>query len=366
MGNLNCYIEYNYKGLIKKLSYILLLCLPLSVSGQDIHFSQTTRSFFQINPAFTGAFSGNIRAELNWKDQWQSVNKSFRTYASSAQVSFGKGNPRMPVFFALGLQAFKDVAGDVEIGNTTGGLTFATFIPIDRNSRISLGIQGNYGVTGLDPSKMQWGSQYNGLNFDPALTNGSGIEFQGFSYADVSAGVGYWYSARDKNVIASAPQDAKVGVSVYHINRPAYTYAADKSNKLRMRFVIHGSAIFSTATENLYWYPNLNVMVQGKQHEVLLGSLWKYRLQAASKTTGFTNELAVSGGVDLRVTNVLDAIIPQVYFDVHYFSVGLSYDINISRLNQASNYRGGFELSIRFTNPDSYIHRNPFRRGISI
>jgi type IX secretion system PorP/SprF family membrane protein len=336
------------------------------VSGQDIHFSQTTRSFFQINPAFTGAFSGNIRAEINWKDQWQSINNSFRTFGTSAQFSFGKGNPRMPVSFALGFQAFKDVAGDVEIGNTQAGLTFTTFVPVNRNSRISMGLQGNYGSTGLDPTKMQWGSQYNGLNFDPALTNGSGIEFQGFSYFDLSAGVGYWYTKNDRNVIANAPQDAKVGIAVYHLNRPNFTNALDKSNKLNMRVVVHGSAIFSTNTENLYWYPNLTVMVQGKQHEVLLGGLAKYRIKSASKVTGFNAEWSISGGLDLRITNVLDAIVPQIYLGIHHFSIGLSYDVNMSRLNQASSYRGGFELSIRFTNPDAYIHRNPFRRGISI
>lgn len=336
------------------------------MSGQDIHFSQTTRAFFQINPAFTGAFSGNIRAELNWKDQWQSINNTFRTYGTSFQFSFGKGNPKMPVFFALGAQAFKDASGDVDIGNTQGGLTFSTFVPLNRNIRLSVGVQGNYGVTGLDPSKMQWGSQYNGLNFDPALTNGSGIEFQGFPYFDISAGIGYWYTRRDRNVIASAPHDAKIGLAVYHINRPNYTFLSDKSNRLSMRYVLHASAIFGTNTENLYWYPNMNVMVQGKQHEVLLGCLAKYRLKAASKMTGFNSEWSISAGMDLRVTNVLDAVIPQIYLGISHFSIGLSYDVNMSRLNQASNYRGGFELSLRFTNPDAYIHRNPFRRGISI
>jgi len=351
---------------MRKIAVILSIFVWSTSIGQDIHFSQTTRAFYQINPGFTGAFSGNIRAEMNWKDQWQSINNTFRTFGSSIQFSFGKGNPRVPVFFALGLQAFKDVAGDVQIGNTTGGLTFTNFLKVNRNSRLSLGIQGNYGRTGLDPAKMQWGSQYNGLNFDPALTNGSGIEFQGFNYVDFSAGLGYWYRKNDRNVIASAPQDAKIGFSVFHINRPAFTYSSDKDNRLKMRFALHASALFSTNTENLYWYPNLNVMTQGKQHEVLIGSLWKYRLQSVSKLTGFKAEWSVTSGVDLRITNVIDAIIPQIYFGIHHFSIGLSYDVNISRLNQASYYRGGFELSLRFTNPDAYIHRNPFRRGISI
>lgn len=344
------------------------MLLPLFSNGQDIHFSQTTRSQFQINPAFCGTFSGNLRAEINWKDQWQSINNTFRTYGASFQYSFGKGNPRMPVFFAIGAQAFKDVAGDVEIGNTTGGVNFNTLLKVNRNSRLSLGIQGNYGRTGIDPSKMQWGSQYNGLNFDPALINGSGIDFQGFPYADLSAGLAYWYTKRDKNVIAQAPQDAKIGLAIYHINRPKFTYGndANKENVLRMRFVMHGSALLSTDIEDLYWYPNLTVMVQGNQHEVLLGCLAKYRIKSASKTTGFNGEWAITGGLDLRVTNVLDAIVPQVYFGLSNFDVGLSYDLNVSSLNNASNFRGGFELSIRFTNPDAYIHRNPFRRGISI
>ena len=167
-------------------------------------------------------------------------------------------------------------------------------------------------------------------------------------------------------MIASAPQDAKIGLAVYHLNRPNFTYSVAEESKLRMRYVLHGSALFGTNTEDLYWYPNVNFMLQGKQHEILLGSLWKYRLQAASKTTGFNAEWSITGGVDLRITNVIDAIVPQIYLGIHHFSIGLSYDVNVSGLNQVSNYRGGFELSLRFTNPDSYIHRNPFRRGISI
>jgi hypothetical protein len=67
-----------------------------------------------------------------------------------------------------------------------------------------------------------------------------------------------------------------------------------------------------------------------------------------------------------RITNVFDAIIPQIFIDFSAFSVGMSYDINTSKLNQASKYRGGFELSLRFTNLDGYTHKNPYRRGVFI
>lgn len=336
------------------------------VCGQDIHFSQTTRAHFQVNPAFTGAFSGNIRATMNWKDQWQSINNTYRTYASSLQYSFGKGNARKPTFFALGVHVFKDVAGDVEVGNTTAGLSFATLLKVNRNSRFIAGLQGGYGKTGLNNSAMQWGSQYSGLNFDPTLNNGEGVDFNPYQYWDVSMGIAYWYRKNDRNVIHAAPQDAKIGLSIFHVNKPFYSFAESSEEKLPMRFVIHGSAIFSTNTENLYWYPNLTGVLQGAQHEILLGSLWKYRLQAASKMTGFNSELAISGGIDMRITNVIDALIPQMYVSFSYFDIGLSYDINVSKLSQASLYRGGFELSLRFTNPDGYTHRNPSRHSVSI
>lgn len=347
-------------------SYIALFLLPVISFGQDIHFSQTTRSDFQINPAFTGAFTGNLRATINWKDQWQSINKTFRTYASSFEYSFGKGNARRPTFFALGFYMFKDVAGDVEVGNTNVGLSFATLIKINRNSRFIGGIQGSYGMTGLNVANMQWGSQYNGINFDPSLSNGEGTEFQSYTYADFAMGVAYWYSKNDRNVIHKAPSDAKIGVSVFHLNKPHYTFDPNGSAKLPMRIVTHGSALLATQQSNIYWYPNASLILQGKQHEVYFGSLWKVLLQSGSKSTGFTSEVSLTAGMNMRVTNVIDAIVPQIFIGAYNFSIGLSYDINISRLNSASNYRGGFEFSLRYTNPDSYIHRNPMRNAVSI
>ena len=33
------------------------------------------------------------------------------------------------------------------------------------------------------------------------------------------------------------------------------------------------------------------------------------------------------------------------------YKIGLSYDVNISKLNLASNYQGGFELSLAYEGP---------------
>ena len=43
-----------------------------------------------------------------------------------------------------------------------------------------------------------------------------------------------------------------------------------------------------------------------------------------------------------------DALIPAIKIDYDPFSIGLSYDVNVSQLKTASQGRGGFELSVTY------------------
>jgi len=55
-------------------------------------------------------------------------------------------------------------------------------------------------------------------------------------------GVAYWYSKNDRNVIHRAPSDAKIGLAVYHINKPHYSFQANGESKLPCDlFYIHRS-----------------------------------------------------------------------------------------------------------------------------
>lgn len=345
---------------MKRLLLYLILTAQTIGFSQDIHFSQTTRANFQINPAFTGCFDGDIKAEMNFKDQWQSIDKTFRTYASSFEYAIGRnGYRRKNAEFAIGAHVFKDVAGEIELGNTSAGITLSTLIKINRQSKLVFGLQTNYTSTGINSSQLQWGSQYNGLNYDPSLSNNEGIEYTRSSYLDVGTGIALYYHKKDGRLIANSPQNAKIGVSVFHINKPVYTLNSNTDSKLPMRLVLHGDMTFALH-EDLYIFPNFNVNIQNKQHEILIGSLFQYRLKSASKITGFSKEWTASAGLDLRITNLLDAIIPQVYVGIEDFSLGLSYDINVSKLNYASYYRGGFEISIRYIHSNRSVHRKSF------
>ena len=93
---------------------------------------------------------------------------------------------------------------------------------------------------------------------------------------------------------------------------------------------------------------------QGKAKELLIGTLFRIKLQQVSKYTGAISGAAISVGGYLRAR---DAISAQLLFEFHQFAIGASYDFNISSLIPATNNRGGLELSLRFTN------RNPFMDG---
>jgi hypothetical protein len=79
----------------------------------------------------------------------------------------------------------------------------------------------------------------------------------------------------------------------------------------------------------------------------------RYKLKQDSKFTGFEKGAAFSIGGHLRAR---DALALSVLYEFSQYSIGVSYDVNTSRLAPASNLRGGMEVSLRFVNP------SPFKR----
>jgi hypothetical protein len=62
--------------------------------------------------------------------------------------------------------------------------------------------------------------------------------------------------------------------------------------------------------------------------------------------------ISITGGIIARWN---DALIPTIKLDYYKFGIGLSYDMNISKLRPASQFRGGLECSISYR---SYLNIN--------
>jgi len=78
---------------------------------------------------------------------------------------------------------------------------------------------------------------------------------------------------------------------------------------------------------------------QGSFKETVFGAMYGFRFGDFPDQPDY----AIHFGTFFRWN---DALIPVVKLDYHPFSVGISYDANISKLKPSSHGRGGFEISI--------------------
>ena len=58
-------------------------------------------------------------------------------------------------------------------------------------------------------------------------------------------------------------------------------------------------------------------------------------------------KVAIAGGIFYRWN---DAIIPVVKLNYYHLDIGISYDLNVSKLAVASGVRGGMELTLSYKN----------------
>jgi type IX secretion system PorP/SprF family membrane protein len=338
---------------MRKLTLIVAMVIGAWTYGQDIHFSQFQTQPMTQNPALVGV-KFDFAANVNYKDQWRQIGSPYKTFGASADSKLNK-HAIDRGFFAAGVNFFSDRAGDSKMGTTQGNFALAYHVKVAEHQTFGLGLMGGFAQRSLDYTHLTWGNQYDGTNYDGAITSGENFGASSFAHSDFAAGLVYNYNNKDGHINVTDNHDLKfnAGFSVYHLSRPKYSYLG-ANHRLYMKFVLHADALISIADTRYAFLPGVMIYYQGKAKELLVGGMFRIKLQQDSKYTGYKNGSAISIGGYLRAR---DAFTPMVLFEFHQFAMGVSYDVNISGLNQATNTRGGLELTLRFTN------KNPFMDG---
>ena len=91
--------------------------------------------------------------------------------------------------------------------------------------------------------------------------------------------------------------------------------------------------------------PGLYINHQRNAFEIMYGTYYGYIIQEGSKITGFRKPTMIAGGLFHRFN---DAVIVKGLLEIKSFAVGMSYDINLSRLTSASRTVGGFEVFVMY------------------
>src|SRR5690242_14441422 len=163
---------------------VLLLC-TVTAHTQDLHFSQFFEAPLWRNPSLAGIFTGDVRVQGVYRDQWNSVTNAYRTGSLNAEIKMpvGKNND----FVTAGIQALFDRAGT--IGWTSvhmlPALNYHKSLSDQHNRYLSLGFMGGVVQRRFDASKVTTNSQYDNGGTGENFTNTQ------YLYADGSVGMSY-------------------------------------------------------------------------------------------------------------------------------------------------------------------------------
>lgn len=330
-----------------------LLLLTANCFSQDIHFSQVGSAPLQMNPSQTGFFNGNVRAVLNYKNQWQIVGFPYRTYAFSTDGIILANKIKNNSYLGIGLFAFSDRAGEVAVNNTQILGSVSGVVLISPTQMISAGIQSGAAMWSISGEMPKWGNQYDGQSYNSSMP-GESYPFNSYTQFDISSGLS-WQYARDAATLSSNDNFwVNTGIALHHINKAKSKLYFEPERMLR-KGLFHLNAHYGIKNTNWGFRPSLMYSQQGKQGEINAGMLIRYMLRESSKITGYIQGAALSVGAQYRVK---DAIAPMLMFEFSRYAIGVSYDINLSPLKTATNGRGGVEITLRYVNPNPFGKAN--------
>lgn len=336
---------------ILKNSIIAAICIVVSLEtrAQDFHFSQFRETPMLINPAQT-ALQKDIRIILNYKDQWKTVASPYKTYAVSGEFAINrlKNDKR---YLAVGFQILSDKAGDSKMGTTAGLFSLNSILKVADYQRVSVGLVGGLGQRSVSTADLKWGSQYDGTSYVSALSSGEAINGITKNFADIGGGICWNYSHSERYISAQDGIKATAGISAFHFGLPKYSFQSNKSERLNTKIIAHASVAYGMENTNAMIIPEFIFVKQGSLQEVNLGVIYKFIIKEESKYTRFNKASAFSIGAHYRVK---DALIFTTLIEYTNYSVGFSYDVNLSKLTNASKSKGGLEISLKFTTPNPF------------
>lgn len=334
---------------------VCTVCLGISVSAlaQSFHFSQYNVNHALINPGLTGAKSHHQGSTV-FRSQWQSVGSGITTLGASYETRLGPveatiadSSKHLSKFrnienMAAGISCFQ-LRSNEGYSQLNVLFALASRYYLTRESFLSIGMQGAFGQVNQGGASLIYPNQFMGNGYDPNLPNGETVQMDSKTYGFFNAGLSWVYS-RDMQGLRTYDQlYASAGLSVYYINRPQI--GRDPKAKIHNHFVFHGEVEFGINQTPYSLNTMYLVQVNGPSKEFVFGAIAKYALRDQSKYTGLIQSSKIGIGLHHRIN---DAVIVQSIFEWQRWCAGISYDITISTLNQASLYRGGMELTLAY------------------
>ena len=317
---------------------LVIICLLsgniFSARSQDPEFTQFDAAPLYLNPALAGISYGP-RFNLNYRNQWPSLDKGYVTYATSFDMHINKMSGGIGVLFV------GDRVANGLLSSYYLSLMYSYQLKLSKKFGIKLGVQGGYIRKHLDWNSLTFSDQIDAITgFEDLFgnTNPTGEQTPGnFNVNMPEFGAGF---------VAFSP-NVYGGISVKHLTRPKESLGADDA-RLPMRINIHIGG-------------DINLIPKQQRKELLLSPIILFAQQSNFTQLNigtYVYTKYVYGGLWFRHTfRNPDAVIGVLGVKVSYVKVGYSYDYTVSRLQGLSG--GAHEISITFNKGGHDSSLNP-------
>lgn len=304
----------------------LLLC-GISAHAQDIHFSQFFNIPYAQNPANIGQFDGDYRMGAVYRQQWRSVTIPYSTFGMGGDAAHLAGIKGL----GLGAWFYNDRAGTSRLNTFHADLGASWTLPLDpaKLHHLTAGLQFGFSNASIDYNALRFDAQYNGFSYDPSLASGEQFSRSARSRTDLHAGLGYAFQKDNRHGL-------RAGLALFNLTTPNVSLFDAAPVALDKRALLHAGGQFPIG-QRVDLLPMAQWQAQGTFRELDIGGLVRYILL---DNWGLTR--ALQGGLLMRAKDA-----GYLYAGLEYddWTFGLSYDINLSRLEPASRNRGGVELT---------------------
>ncbi len=327
--------------MLKFITYILLLGLPLVSIAQESYFTQTNSVPLQLNPAHV-ATDHHATLMLDYRREQFLEDVSVQSTVITGKYPLVK-NGTNERWGGISISLLADHSdGQPSFQRTQLDVAFAYNFTLAPRTYLSWGAQGGYHQQRFSSGNVTTGSQYvPSVGFDSGVDPGESIDGSLQSdYWNVGSGLHLYRTDARRETMTY------LGIAVQRLQQPAEFFLTD-DYRLPRRYVVQGGQrVFDngkwTITPNVLW------MREGPQNLLRAGAAYAYHF----KNNNPLDPLR-SGSVEFG-TYYTDAkaLALSLRFNQPHFSAGFSYDVGTS--GQVMQNATELTLAIRKT-----INRRP-------
>lgn len=315
------------------LIFVFFLLSASLAYSQDVQYSQFYANPFYLNPALAGS-TGLTRVGVNFRNQWPALDQSFIAYTAYADHFSEKYNSGFGIIISGARESFNQSRRD-EIG-----LLYSYRLQLGDKRFLHVGAQGSFLSRDVLFDQVILGTQ---LDIDKGVIIGEpGGGFSGDSRlraADLNVGLLYY---EDKFWF---------GVSSFHLLKPQISYLETNSNRLPIKYSLHGGVRFNLAPGNINDFFNntdqerslafaFNYKSQGAFDQLDIGAefyfdplILGFWYRGLPTKYNLPNNESLIGLIGVQFNSGLD--------------FGYSFDYSISKLGQRIS-GGAHEVSVRY------------------